>query len=76
MTDRAGENTLTMIRLLLVDQAEADGPEPDQSCPDTGRCTHRCTDICWRSIWCLPLSAYGDKWPEDTSPRPAQPSRR
>lgn len=68
MTDRT-EDTLTMIG-QLVDQAEADGPEPDQDCPDEGRCTHRCTDVCWRTIWCEPLSAYGDTWPDDTRPRP------
>ena len=69
MTNDQTEDTRTMIG-QLVDQARAAGPEPDQECPDSGRCTHRCIEVCWRSIWCMPLSAYGDTWPNDARPRP------
>jgi hypothetical protein len=39
-------------------------------CPDGGTCHHACDEgsTCWRSTSCMPLSAYGDRWP---TPAPA-----
>ena len=58
----------------LMAQAAADaseGPAAPQQCPDGGSCGHRCDDVCWRTVYCVPLSGHGDEWPADTSPVPA-----
>ena len=38
------------------------GPRGPLQCPDGGHCGHRCNDTCWRSIYCMPFTAYGDEW--------------
>lgn len=58
--------------MSAVDQAEADSSEPDQDCPDEGRCTRRCANVCWHTIWCEPLSTYGDA--DDGHVHPGRPT--
>ena len=64
-----GDSVETMIGDLVAQEAQ-DGPHKPQTCPDGGFCGHRCGEICWRSIYCVPLSGYGDSWPADSSPVP------
>ena len=48
-----------MMSELVAQAAHDNEPHPPQMCPDDGACHHRCVAVCWRSVWCLPLSDYG-----------------
>ena len=50
---------VAMMSELVAQSAHDNEPHPPQMCPDDGACHHRCVDVCWRSVWCLPLSGYG-----------------